>query len=297
MSPAARQPTPRVSVVIPVRDDAARLRACLRALERQSLTEPFEILVVDNGSADEPSAVVESHPRARLLFEEKPGSYAARNTGVKAAKGETLAFTDSDCLPAPDWLERGLARAVEAGDRAFVGGRVDVFARNPERPTAAELYELVHGFPQRAYVENESFSVTANMFVNRSAFDLVGQFEEGVISSGDFDWGRRARAVRVRPVYADDVRVGHPARHSLRELARKSRRRYIGASQLRASGKEHPASRKPLWRRLQPPLRSTLRNFSKLEPATLRSKGLYTCAAFFVHYHPVYSALVAAREA
>jgi glycosyltransferase involved in cell wall biosynthesis len=286
-----------VSVVIPVRDDAARLRACLRALERQSLAEPFEILVVDNGSADDPSAVVERHSRARLLSEEKPGSYAARNTGAKAAKGETLAFTDSDCLPAPDWLERGLARAVEAGDRAFVGGRVDVFVRNPKRPTATELYELVHGFPQRAYVENESFSVTANMFVNRSAFDAVGQFEEGVISSGDFEWGRRARAASVRPLYADDVRVGHPARRSLRELARKSRRRYVGASQLRALGKEHPASRKPLRRRLQPPLRSTVRNFSRLEPASVRSKALYAGAAFFVHYHHIYGSLVAAREA
>jgi len=279
-----------------VRNDAVRLRRCLDALGRQSFGEPFEILVVDNGSSDHPSECVEDHSRTRLLFEPHASAYAARNTAIAAARGNILAFTDADCVPAPDWLERGVHSTVEAGDGFFVGGRVDVLARHPQRPTAAELYELVHAFPQRAYIENHSFSVTANLFASREVFDRVGPFDEELISSGDFEWGQRARAAGIHPRYADDVRVTHPARRSIRELGRKVQRLQVGAAQLRSApgGAQLPAD--GLWRSLRPPLRSTTRNFSKLEPTSLRSSALYAGMALFVHYLHAYERLNASRR-
>jgi glycosyltransferase involved in cell wall biosynthesis len=278
-----------VSVIIPVRNDAAGLRRCLEALGRQSFQEPFEILVVDNGSSDRPS--VEGERRARLLFEPRPSSYAARNTAAATARGDILAFIDSDCLPAPDWLERGVHAAVEAGDRSYVGGRVDVFARDPQAPTAAELYDLVHAFPQRAYVERHSFSGAGNLFVSRQVFDRVGPFDAELISSGDFEWGQRARAAGIEVHYADDVRVGHPARRSIRELGTKVRRLHAGAAQLRALPGRPQLPADDLWRSLRPPLRSTVQNFSKLEPASLRSNVLYAGAAFLIHYLHAYERL------
>jgi glycosyltransferase involved in cell wall biosynthesis len=284
---------PRVSVIIPVRNDAARLRRCLEALGRQSLREPFEILVVDNDSSDHPSRCVADHPRARLLFEPRSSSYAARNSAIAAARGDILAFTDADCIPAPDWLQRGVRSTLEAGNSAFVGGRIQVFAHDPQRPTAAELYELMHAFPQRAYVQRHSFSATANLFAKRDVFERVGPFDAELVSSGDFEWGQRARAAGIDAHYADDVLVTHPARMSIHELRGKVRRLHVGAAQLRSTPGRPQLPEEGLWKSLRPPLRSTARNFSKLEPASLRSSVLYAGAALFVHYLHAYRRLSA----
>src|ERR1041385_9155423 len=111
---------PDVSVVIPVLGDAERLALCLDALDRQTLpANRFEVIVVDNASdRDEAiAAVVAEHaPRFRLLHEPRPGSYAARNRAIADARGTIIAFTDADCIPRPDWLERGIA-ALHAAPR------------------------------------------------------------------------------------------------------------------------------------------------------------------------------------
>lgn len=278
---------PRVSVIIPVLDDAVRLATCLAALEQQSFARGFEILVVDNGSSDDPEAVVVTSRRARLLREPQRSSYAARNLGVSVARGDILAFTDSDCVPARDWLERGVRHVEQAAGAVFVGGPVDTFMRDPDRPTAAELYEAIHAFPQRRYMETLSFSVTANLLVTRRVFGTFGGFNGSLESGGDWEWGQRARQAGVRPVYADDVRVAHPSRRTIAEMSRKNRRRFAGDAHLRALG-EAPPRRFVLRRIAQPPVRSTARNLRRLEPPTARSKVLYAAARMLVHYSSAY---------
>src|SRR4051794_929257 len=104
---------PRVSVVIPVRDDPSGVAAVTAALERQTLPrEQFEVIVsVDGGE------LPQVPPGVRLVAGPPRNSYAARNRGVAAALAPVLAFTDADCLPELDWLERGLA-ALEGADVA-----------------------------------------------------------------------------------------------------------------------------------------------------------------------------------
>src|SRR5688572_5665963 len=100
---------PVVSVIIAVWNSPCQIRQCLAALERQTLPrDQFEILVVDNGSTDDTAAVAHAVPGVTVIEEARPGSYAARNRGLVAARGEYVAFTDADCLPAPDWLEAAL---------------------------------------------------------------------------------------------------------------------------------------------------------------------------------------------
>lgn len=276
--------SPLVSVVIPVRDDAERLARCLDALRAQSLEEAFEVIVVDNGSAEPPVSAVAALANAKLVHEPKPTSYAARNAGARAATGRILAFTDADCVPSPDWLVHGVGALAEAGRDVFVGGRVNVFASDPSRPTATELHELVHAFPQRSYVEQRSFSVTANLFVTRDAFDRAGPFAEDLVSSGDLEWGTRASRAGIRPVYSDAVVVSHPARRSLREMKGKLRRLHAGAAQLASvPGFEDPATQPPRGH-LRPPVRSIARNAARLDSPTLRNRTLYAGAALYLHY-------------
>ena len=92
---------PAISVVVPTRDRPAALGACLAALDGQTFDEPLEVVVVDDGSdaADWIAGIVARHPNARLVRQRGAGPAAARNAGARQAGGETLCFTDDDCVP------------------------------------------------------------------------------------------------------------------------------------------------------------------------------------------------------
>lgn len=237
VAPTADEPL--ISVIIPVFDDREGLRACLQALARQTLpAERFEVLVVDNGSRTSPADLVESHPFARLVEEPTPGSYAARNRGLVAARGRLLAFTDADCEPAPSWLEAGACLLESHAGPVVVAGRVEVVPHDPARPTLAEEYELAFAFTQQDNAARKHFSVTANLLTTREVFDRVGPFDAGLKSGGDKEWGQRAFRSGVPVVYCHAAVVRHAARRSLGELCRK-RARQVGGLLL-LSRKKYP---------------------------------------------------------
>jgi GT2 family glycosyltransferase len=221
-------------VVIPVKDDAARLRLCLEGLARQSLPpEALEAVVVDNGSADDPGAVVAAFPFARFAREGKPGASAARNTGLALARGGIIAFTDADCLPDPGWLRAGLDRLAAYPGGALLAGRIEVVPLRPGRPTALELFDMAHAFDQRLFVARWGFGATANVFVSRPAAEAVGGFDERIPYYGeDVDFCRRVAAAGWPVAYEAGAVVRHPARGdwaSLRvRLERTIRAAYAG---------------------------------------------------------------------
>lgn len=95
---------PTVSVVIPVRDDAAALESCLALLALQTV-RPVEVLVVDNGSSDA-SARVAAAWGARVVVERHVGIPAAAATGYDHAVGDVIARLDADSRPGPRWVQR-----------------------------------------------------------------------------------------------------------------------------------------------------------------------------------------------
>jgi len=103
----------RVSVVIPVKDDAEYLRRCLAALAAQTRA-PREVVVVDNGSTDASRRVARRYG-ARLVRERRPGIPAAASRGYDAARGRVIARLDADSVPPRDWVARI--------DRAFARDR------------------------------------------------------------------------------------------------------------------------------------------------------------------------------
>jgi GT2 family glycosyltransferase len=225
---------PRVSVIVPVYDDP-RIARCVAALAEQTFPpERFEVIVVDNGGPALPPL-----PGVTLLREPIPGSFGARNRGIRAAQGEILAFTDADCLPDPGWLTAGVARLAAADAPDSVGGAVWLFPRDPARVSAGELYELVWGFPQRSFVEEKHFAATANLFVRSTAMEEIGGFDATLLSGGDVEWGERAHRAGKRMVFAKEALVCHPARR-LGELVTKYRRTCVGRHRLRRiNGQDH----------------------------------------------------------
>jgi len=221
MQPQTGPGLPRVSVVVPHYQDLAGLRLCLSALAAQTYpADLFEVVVADNASpAGQPAVEAVTAGRARLVVVEDRGAGPTRNGGAAAAQGEILAFTDSDCVPEPDWLAHGVA-ALARGD--VVGGRVRVLVEDPARPRPAEAFEAVFAFDNRRYVEEMGFTVTANLFCRRAVFEQVGGFRVGL--SEDLEWCARARAAGFSLVYAPDATVGHPARRDWPQLKAKWRR-------------------------------------------------------------------------
>jgi glycosyltransferase involved in cell wall biosynthesis len=158
--------TPSVAVVVPVKNRSHLLEELLRALRAQSF-EGFEAVIVDDHS-DEPigdafRAATEGDPRFRLIDNPGAGAVAARCAGVAATAAPILAFTDSDCVPDPLWLERGIA-ALEGG-ADVVQGRTE-----PER-------RVRPGERSVAVSRLDGLYATCNVFYRREAFDRAGGFD------------------------------------------------------------------------------------------------------------------------
>ncbi|HEX4184035.1 MAG TPA: glycosyltransferase, partial [Caulobacteraceae bacterium] len=218
---ARGETAPRVSVIVPHYEDLRGLGLCLDALARQTFPRgDFEIIVSDNASPAGPEAVARTIAgRARLVVTTEKGAGPARNGGVAQARGEILAFTDSDCQPEPEWLEQGV-QALSRCD--FVGGQMRVLVDDPDAVTATEAFELVFAFDNETYVFQKGFTVTANLFCRREMFDRVGAF--GVGLSEDVDWCHRATRAEFKIGYEPAAVVGHPARRTWAELEKKWRR-------------------------------------------------------------------------
>ncbi|MGH9885968.1 MAG: glycosyltransferase family 2 protein, partial [bacterium] len=117
-----------LSVAICTRDRAASLRRTLASLaECARASDPWEVLVVDNGSRDDTpaaAAAFEGTLPVRVIHEAAPGLSNARNAAVREARGAYIVWTDDDCLPARDWLSAYAAAFRAEPDAAVFGGPI-----------------------------------------------------------------------------------------------------------------------------------------------------------------------------
>jgi glycosyltransferase involved in cell wall biosynthesis len=228
-------------VIVPVRNDRDGLEKVLGALGRQTLPgDRYEVIVVDDGSSDGSAEVAEAAGARVLRTPGGGGSYAARNLGLASAAGAVLAFTDADCEPVPEWVERGLAALAELGAE-MVAGHVEI-PMGP-RPTAAAIIDVTRHLDQERAVRG-GFCATANLFVRREVFERIGPFNDRLISGGDGEFGNRATAAGVELRYDATAIVRHPPRSGSRELARKAYRLGFGAAQQRRHA-EGPLRNRP----------------------------------------------------
>ena len=222
---------PKISVIIPVYKDEERLNKCIDALDRQTYPKTkFEVIVINNDVGDDINVSKNFGFEMHIFRETKPGSYAARNLGIKHAKWEILAFIDSDCIPASDWIEKGVNFLSSKKDNNIIlAGKIELFYRNKLKLTIAECYEKVFAFPHQKF-DNELLDgmVTANVFISSKTFKEIGLFNNNLLSGGDSDFSLRARKNNYLIYYSPDCVVNHPARHSMNNLIKKRRRVFNG---------------------------------------------------------------------
>lgn len=225
-------PFPFVSVVIPVRDDRTPLTHCLRALYRQSYPySRYEVIVVDNDSADNLYSLCQTFPNVRYCQESKPGNNAARNRGIALARGEIIAITDADCLPDVDWIAAGVKLLRDQPQVGIVGGAIHFYFQRPH-PTPIEYFDSIFYLQQPTYIQRDHYAVGANLFTRRPVLAQVGGFEERLLNLGDKEWGQRVFAAGWQVVYGPGAMVQHPARATLPALLAKGRRQARANAQL-----------------------------------------------------------------
>ena len=290
--------SPFVSVIIPVYNDGKRLHLCLQALKQQTYArDRYEIIVIDNGSdAAENIEEIVSSQGAIALYEEVPGSYAARNKGLTVAKGEAIAFTDADCIPAQDWIAKGVTRLQQVENCGLVGGEIEIFCRDRDRPSTVELYESILAFRQQDCIEKHHYSVTANLFTWKRVIERVGVFNSQLKSNGDIEWGNRVYALGYRQVYAKDVLVRHPALYSFKQL-RKKVIRYAGGAYDRRHQPEHSWSvsnwllTKEIAFNLMPPVFFAINNYADPRLKNISDKLKVISTMTLVRYITVWELL------
>jgi len=212
-----------VSVVVPARDAQATLGETISGLARQELAGRFEVIVVDDGSVDATAALAEASPTVtKLLRARGDGPATARNKGAAAARGQILAFLDSDCRPTPGWLAAGVAALEYA---PLVQGRVLPTPNTPVGP-----------FDRTLWVTRASgLFESANLFIDRDLFEAIGGFESWITprrgtEMGEDVWlGWRARRRGARTAFCDAALVYHAVlrRGALAYITEQRRRRHF----------------------------------------------------------------------
>jgi GT2 family glycosyltransferase len=177
---------PAVSVIIPTRDRAAFLRRCLASIHAQTFTD-YEIIVVDDGSSDETPAVGAADPRVCLVYQQPAGVAAARNTGVRHARGRYLAYCDDDDLWYPDHL-RVLVSYLDAHPEVgLVYGDA-----NWIDDAGAHGCPYSHGFSKRD-LEQSNYIHASRVVHRRECAEVAGGFDETLAAFEDWDlWLRIA---------------------------------------------------------------------------------------------------------
>jgi glycosyltransferase involved in cell wall biosynthesis len=215
-----------VSVVIPCLNVEEVLSVQLEAAAGQRCSEPWEVIVVDNGSTDRTREIAESFrsrlPQLRILSVERRGRHHACNAGAIEARGRSVIFVDADDEMAPGFLE-AMRRGLD--EHEFVGGRLEHARLNPpvfRNVTDVQCEGLMHVLGFYPFVSGAAMGVRRHVFQGLRGFD-----DKPFCEDVDFSW--RAQLKGVRPVFLPEAVVHYRQRSGYYRMFQQHRR--YGAAQ------------------------------------------------------------------
>jgi glycosyltransferase involved in cell wall biosynthesis len=206
------QKKPFFSIIIPTYNRPDKLAYCLKFLTRLDYPyDQFEVIVVDDGSNTLLQPVVASffdQLNVTLLTQAHAGPGAARNTGVKQAKGEFLAFIDDDCTPFPDWLRKLANRFSVVPDHAIGGRTLNGLPENPYSTASQDLIDASYAYCNPVPTQ-ASFFASNNLTVPAAHFHSIGGFDITFRTSEDRDFCDRWRHQGFQMTYAPEILTYH----------------------------------------------------------------------------------------
>ena len=237
---------PLVSIIIPVRNRSQDLKACLKSLvELDYPPDKLEIIVVDDASTDETPQIAANFPVHLLTLRQNKQAPYCRNLAARKARGDILAFIDSDCLAAPLWV-RELVPAFKDPVIGAVGGAVGSYynTRGLDRYEKVQSSLNMGSWPRRSTKTNPFFYLpSCNLLVRRTLFLSLKGFNKKLVVGEDVDlcWRicDREFDIEYRPV----GKIYHKHRNRLRSFC--ARRFDYGTSEPILQ-RLHPEKRKQL---------------------------------------------------
>lgn len=215
----------KISVIVCTYNRPYAIVPCLDSIAQSLAAAPVEgeIIVVDNASTDDTAAVIKKWAETcafpvQALYEPKKGISAARNCGIRAARGELLAFTDDDCRMSKEYVTDALRH--DAADTAPVlrGGRVEL-GDPTDLPLTIMTEPLIKRWEQAknsAKCDNLSYSIFGcNMSMRQSLIKRIGFFDENIgagkkiAASEDIDYIFRSYLAQLTIEYVPDMIVYH----------------------------------------------------------------------------------------
>ena len=222
-----------ISVIVPFYNSKRYIVECVEGLLLQTYPmENYEVVMVNNNSTDASAEIVKRHLRIKLVSEEKQGAYAARNRGLREAKGEIIAFIDPDCVPSNDWLKE-IAAAMDNSDVGVILGSHEL-ARDSLCFSMLSAYENEkNNYAFNSKIKELYYGHTNNMAVRRRLFDEIGTFVERYRGADTIFVRQCVDSYSCEIVrYLPQIRVRHMEIDSLSKLYQKffiygrSRRKY-----------------------------------------------------------------------
>lgn len=180
----------KLSVIIPCYNAEKFIGNQLEALAKQQWSEPWEVIVADNGSTDNSAKIVNEYksklPNLRIVdASDKKGAAHARNVGARAAKGDALVFCDADDVVAPNWLQE-MGNALEKYD--FVACRIDIEKLNPSWVIKRRKHPQSFGIQQYRYPSFLPHAGGSTLGVKKWIHELIGGFDESMFFLEDTDY-------------------------------------------------------------------------------------------------------------
>lgn len=205
----------KISVIIPCFNAADRITVQLEALANQHWSEPWEVIVSDNGSTDQSVAIVEQY-KERILnlravdSSDKRGAGHARNIGARVANGVALVFIDADDEVAPGWLA-AMGEALSKHD--FVAGRKEHKKLNEPWVRKCHQCEEDEGLIENSYYL--PFAGSCNLGIKRSLHNANGGFDERLYKVQDVDYCWRLQQAGTKLHYVPEALVHFRLRDTL----------------------------------------------------------------------------------
>jgi GT2 family glycosyltransferase len=202
------------SVVIPTYKRKQLLYNCLRSLSLQTYPkESFEVIVVNDGILEESETIRPDLFGIKNLYvfsKEHEGPAAARNYGVKMAKGELIAFTDDDCSPKENWIERIVSQYKLDNDPVIGGKTLNLLTNNLYSEASQIISDIVYNHFNKD-PDNALFLASNNFAIKRDLFNELGGFDCSfkTSSSEDRDFCNRLTSNGRKLKLIDDAVVYH----------------------------------------------------------------------------------------
>ena len=206
-----------VSVIIPAYNAAKTIGACIESLLAQETDEQFEIIVVDDGSADGTAEMASRYPNVRVLCQPNLGAGPARNLAARHAQGWILCLIDADCVATPRWVD-ALALAIRDGADGVKGTLL------------SDQRELVARFTQIEYEDKYdrmrpdrpiNFIDTGSAAYRRDVFLQAGGFDESLVENEDQELSFRLARMDCDLRFVPEAAVYHRHPTTLRRYARR----------------------------------------------------------------------------